>query len=72
MDSDTVIAKLLEISDNASFDESKPVTFASQIFRKHEEKNNFDLLFEDRERFRAEIYEQLAKRAKKHLYSTKR
>lgn len=72
MDSDAVVQKLLEISENASFDQSKPVTFTSQLLSAHEEKAAFKVIFEDRERFRAEIFEQLTKRAKKHLYSTKR
>ena len=30
------------------------------------------MIYEDRERFRTEIFEQLVKRAKKHLFSTRR
>lgn len=31
MDAEKIVAKLVEISENASFDQSKPISFSSQI-----------------------------------------
>ena len=42
------------------------------MFDDEPQKNAMEIIIADRERFRAEIYEQLMKRVKKHMFQTKR
>lgn len=69
-----VVKQLFVISGEAKDDKSKPLSqINGTIYDEGQsEKGAHEELLADRERFRVEVYEQLMKRVKKHMYQTKR
>jgi hypothetical protein len=64
---------LFKIANEAGYDSSKPLSkFTGTVFDDESQKDPMEIILADRERFRAEIYEQLMKRVKKHMFLTKR
>jgi hypothetical protein len=64
---------LFKIANEAGYDSSKPLSaITGTVFDDEPQKNAMEIIIADRERFRAEIYEQLMKRVKKHMFQTKR
>jgi hypothetical protein len=75
-DAEGFVAAFKEITENAGFDYSRKVTLSElsdpNCGGKDPERVILDEMWEDRDKMREEIWQQLDRRAKKHLFMTKR